>query len=139
MAITMKDLNDRISTLEGKAATTPITMKNLSDRVANLEATAKKWEIVTINPTSNQYLIPEAYRGWSWIIFNVSQSLTNKLSNAGKATCGLTNGKSLIHWVEPTGIGYRGFTLTFSQSGNYIVPSIVSYGGLGAIKIMFYK
>lgn len=55
MAITMKNLNDRISTLEGKASTTPITMKGLSDRLDNIEATAKKWEegIITI-PSGTQ-------------------------------------------------------------------------------------
>ena len=47
MAITMKNLNDRTSALEGKAATTPITMKGLSDRLDNIEATAKKWEETT--------------------------------------------------------------------------------------------
>lgn len=57
MAITMKNLNDRTSALEGKASTTPITMKGLADRLANLEATAKKWEeaTLTIGTGTNVY------------------------------------------------------------------------------------
>lgn len=57
MAITMKNLNDRTSALEGKASTTPITMKGLADRLANLEATAKKWEeaTLTIRTGTNVY------------------------------------------------------------------------------------
>lgn len=58
MALTMKNLNDRISALEDKSATTPITMKGLSDRLSNLEATAKKWIEYTLT-TSGQYQIWE--------------------------------------------------------------------------------
>lgn len=49
MSITMKDLNDRTSALEGKASTTPITMKGLNDRLSNLEATAQKWKEYSFN------------------------------------------------------------------------------------------
>lgn len=75
MAITMKNLNDRTSALEGKASTTPITMKGLADRLANLEATAKKWEEATL-------IIRSGTRVYDTVSLPLPQNIKNIVSGA---------------------------------------------------------
>lgn len=131
--ITMSNLNTRIATLEGKAATTPITMKGLADRLANLEATAKKWEIVTLSSSDygKNFLIPTQYIGWNYCVLDANYK-TGKgyeayISN-GKMFKTITVGTVKIN------------TFVTSISGNYIN---VEFGESNfrdySLKVLFYK
>lgn len=148
MAITMKNLNDRIATLEGKATTTPITMKSLYDRLTALEA---KGEYALIDLTAsnssntrsvNFGTIPEKYRsGYNFLVCDFSgitwgsrYDLTfNKSNNTGNLYLPDSN------W---TGVG---FNFNFSLNGTNIVlngsgDSFVKFSTSGAkIKVLFYK
>lgn len=137
MAITMKNLNDRISTLEGKASTTPINMKNLSDRLANLEATAKKWEIVTYPSgeygKSKTLTIPAHLVDYNFAVISISETYVNTLFFVSSSPTSV-NGES----VTTAKIGGG---MWFTKSGSTIVASRNSNITLqfGQIQIMFYK
>lgn len=106
MAITMKNLNDRTSALEGKASTTPITMKGLSDRLDNIESTAKQWEIVTCSLNNNTGTLSKNYTGWNYTLLSATAIYersnsegaitrgTGSISNNGKTLSGSGNGES---------------------------------------------
>nr|DAU80140.1 MAG TPA: hypothetical protein [Caudoviricetes sp.] len=87
MAITMKNLNDRTSALEGKASTTPITMKGLADRLANLEATAKKWEEATL-----------IIRSGTSVYDTVSLPLPQNIKNIVSGAKSLATASGTVHW-----------------------------------------
>ena len=87
MAITMKNLNDRTSALEGKASTTPITMKGLADRLANLEATAKKWEEATL-----------IIRSGTSVYDTVSLPLPQNIKNIVSGAKSLATASGTVQW-----------------------------------------
>jgi hypothetical protein len=133
MAITMKNLNDRTSALEGKSSTTPITMKGLDDRLSNLEKTAKKWAVVTLTSsnTGKSFLIPEEYRGWNYCILNAGY----KTIAGYEAT--ITNGR--VFKMIMTGSAKLA-ELNTTISGNYIN---VNFGERNyrdySLQVLFYK
>ena len=133
--ITMSNLNTRIATLEGKAATTPITMKGLADRLAQVEATAKDWAVVTLTGTqTSRWAIPTQYLngynfyvvGWSGL--KMGSYYEQEYSN-----------NRINHYVTNEG-RYR-FIYKFERNGNYIlsVKEQSSNPVINNITVMFYK
>lgn len=140
--IDLKTIDSEVALLSGRATQTPISMEALWNEVQNLKATAKSWEIVTINPASNKYLIPEKFRsGWNWCILSSSQSIRGIATPFYKAIVKLKD-NGMSHWCEmrSDGLsGYRGFTFDYRIDGEYLVPSYVSYEGTSSITVLFYK
>lgn len=146
MAITMKNLNDRISKLEGKASTTPITMKGLNDRLTALEKSSVV-SIVTINKSgSNLYPIPTEHQGKNFVV--ITTSISSVPNGAKENSASITDGKSISTWMRAGGNSqiYGGGTINYTISGTNIVGNYVK-NGYGAesithpssIKVLFYK
>lgn len=143
MAITMKNLNDRTSALEGKASTTPITMKGLSDRLDNIEATAKDWAIVTLSnsgsSTNPRYNFDTKYQSYNFCI--LSGSAEYMPYNWASATMGISGDGKTISGGMGTGQSSGGFSgsVTYSKNTGYFSLNRSVMSCSSSIKVLFYK
>lgn len=140
MAITMKNLNDRIATLEGKAATTPITMKGLADRLANLEATAKKWEEVTIQ-LSNVGLnlignFDTKFDSYKYAILSISFTCDKSGQNTPGMSINVNTSTASASANNNVNAGSATITKT---SGKFTFKASNGFVGGGSLKVLFYK
>lgn len=123
MAITMKNLNDRIATLEGKTSTTPITMKGLSDRLDNIEATAKDWAVVNLgtNSTNPTLSFDSKYSNYNYAIVSASVNMYQRGSSSDiTISTSNTNVNAKTKGSFKISKSTNSFKISIDMSGYYI-------------------
>lgn len=117
MATTLNGINEKVRTLEGTGRVTPIKMSDLNSRITALEGRGT-YRIVTYTGSAQEWKIPDDLLDYNFCVLTFGPYYGLE-SNDGKS----------FRATERN-------SLTFSKSGNYIVPSSgMFYVG----KVLFYK